>query len=77
MVKTIQYFIIDFDINLDVEKMTEYYRNIRKTDWEGYKQDLATNIKYINLGTDIDTLATSLENCIISSFNDHFSIRQN
>ena len=70
------HFIIDFNINLKVEKMTEYYRNIRKCDWEGYKRDLSNNVKYINLGTDIDTLACNLEHSIIDAYNNNCRLRK-
>ena len=56
--------------------MTEYYRNIRKCDWEGYKRDLSNNVKYINLGTDIDTLACNLEHSIIDAYNNNCRLRK-
>ena len=70
------HFIIDFNINLKVEKMTEYYRNIRKCDWEGYKRDLSNNVKHINLGTDIDTLACNLEHSIIDAYYNNCRLRK-
>ena len=68
--------IIEFNIKLQVESLCTQYRNIRKTDWDGYRSDLKKNIQFIDLGLDIEDLAEKLESAIIDAYHKNCKLRK-
>ena len=63
---------LDFTLNLQSIKNEISFRNVRKTDWDLYREKLAENRKNTgNLSNyDIDTAAEKLQNDIIGAFHD-------
>ena len=53
--------MIDFNVNFKVEKIKQQFRNVKKTDWNGYRAKLEENINNIDLNSDLDTMANALE----------------
>ena len=50
------------NVKLQVDRIKEEYRNVRKTNWNKYREDLKENVKHINLGLDVDELETAITN---------------
>ena len=70
------HYAIEFDIKLQVESLSTKYRNVRKTDWEGYRSDLKTNVQTIDLGLDIEELAETLEFAIIDAYHKNCRLKE-
>ena len=68
---------IEFEIQTELKIKTREYRNIKKTNWEGYLRDLEEKLTDIELDdVDVQVGAKLLEQAIISSYFDNCKLRK-
>ena len=68
---------IEFEIQTELKIKTREYRNIKKTNWEGYLRDLEEKLTDIEIdNVDVQLGAKLLEQAIISSYFENCKLRK-